>query len=653
MTRTDAITRTPSASGTERSGRSSVTIRLRLRAFVAIGVVLVAAVAYAAWYSVDYMRDRTEQIHELTDRKDRLYEFELASAAVRNTVMEAVFAGQGNIDLPEAEAIQAFQAHVGAVTESLSGAQAGDPPADTFVQIRAMTESLSNYLTEANRITALAYSDVDAAAAALPAFEALADLVTGQQQEILLTLDSLVLDAQARGDRVPGELASVAVALVAIAIALLGASAFVIGRSLRRSLGTLGEVARAIAGGDLRARTAVNTDDELGELASAINEMASDLEVTVRQMEVTAERDGFGSRLSEALEMADTESEAMTTIERAMLAVSSTAPMEILLADSSKSHLARSASNPIAGAPGCPVESPFSCVAVRRGNPVVFDDSEALNACPKLRDRAAGSVAAVCVPVTFMGRALGVLHSTAPVGAPLPPKAVGQLTALATQAGARIGTVRSFERTQLQATTDGLTGLRNRRTAETELRGLLNDGVQLSLVMADLDHFKLLNDTYGHATGDRALRVFSQVLESSLRESDIAARFGGEEFVIAMPNTTVATAADVLDRLQERLAGATAESGNPSFTASFGVVDSSVSGSLEELLRVADAALYRAKEDGRNRTYLADQRDVVEARQPATPPTTVAAGFRRLSTVGALQRAAALDDPMPEGALQR
>src|SRR5207249_5199383 len=143
--------------------------------------------------------------------------------------------------------------------------------------------------------------------------------------------------------------------------------------------------------------------------------------------------------LVEALEMADEEQSTYEVVERAMVEVSEQTPMELLISDSSRAHLERVATSPTAGAPSCPVESPFSCVAVRRGNPVVFDSSESLNACPKLRDRPDGECSAVCVPVSFMGRALGVLHTTGEVGKPLAPEQVAQLTTLATQAGARIG----------------------------------------------------------------------------------------------------------------------------------------------------------------------------------------------------------------------
>ncbi len=107
-----------------------------------------------------------------------------------------------------------------------------------------------------------------------------------------------------------------------------------------------------------------------------------------QELTLQAQRDNFGSQLVEALEMADEEHATYDVVRRAMEEISPVTPMELLVSDSSRAHLEQVAVNPAAGAPGCPVESPFSCVAVRRGNPVVFESSEALNACPKLRDRA-------------------------------------------------------------------------------------------------------------------------------------------------------------------------------------------------------------------------------------------------------------------------
>ena len=368
------------------------------------------------------------------------------------------------------------------------------------------------------------------------------------------------------------------------------------------------------------------------------------------ELTAQAQRDTFSSQLVEALEMVDEEDVAYDVVERAMLEISDVTPMELLLSDSSRAHLVRAASSPAADPPQCPVQSPFSCVAVRRGNPVVFESSEALNACPKLRDRAVHAGSAVCVPVGFMGRALGVLHATGADGKPPAGEQLDQLTTLATQAGSRIGTVRAFEKSQLQASTDGLTGLLNRRTAESQVRAMLNNGRMVAIVIADLDHFKALNDTHGHEAGDRALRLFAQVTQSALREHDLIARWGGEEFVIVLPELDSHQALSVVERIRAELAESHTGA-HPQFTASFGVTDTTAADTLEQLMHIADRGLYRAKQDGRDRAIIG---------QPSSEPPTLATApepqQREHRATGSaaprrphLQDAADEEDPRPSG----
>ncbi len=123
--------------------------------------------------------------------------------------------------------------------------------------------------------------------------------------------------------------------------------------------------------------------------------------------------------------------------------------------------------------------------------------------------------------------------------------------------------------------------------------------------MADLDHFKLLNDTYGHDAGDRALRLFAETVRRSLRADDIFARWGGEEFVIAMPRTDASAATEILERVRIVLAETCERAETPSVTASFGVTDTTMGRYLADLLRLADGALQTAKAQGRNRVRTA------------------------------------------------
>jgi two-component system cell cycle response regulator len=172
----------------------------------------------------------------------------------------------------------------------------------------------------------------------------------------------------------------------------------------------------------------------------------------------------------------------------------------------------------------------------------------------------------------------------------------------------------SVQQTIELAVTDGLTGLNNRRYLDTHLKLLFDRatarGRPLSICITDIDRFKSVNDTYGHDAGDEVLREFANRVRSTVRGADLACRFGGEEFVVVMPDTTPETAASVAERLrmvvemnpfQLRQAGVSI-----AITASIGI-SSTVWGaeSAEQLLKQADMALYEAKHAGRNRVVAA------------------------------------------------
>jgi diguanylate cyclase (GGDEF)-like protein len=235
----------------------------------------------------------------------------------------------------------------------------------------------------------------------------------------------------------------------------------------------------------------------------------------------------------------------------------------------------------------------------------VFESSEYLNACPHLADRPSGACSAVCIPVSSMGHNLGVLHITGPDGAPPAIERTDGLSVVATQAGIRIDNLRSVASMQLQASTDGLTGLSNRRaTTELLARLLRSHGDVVAVAMVDLDHFKKLNDTLGHEAGDRALRAFADVARRALRDHDVLGRWGGEEFVIALPGLDRHLAVPVLDRIRKALVDASERAELPTMTASFGVVDSSLATDVDTAVRLADEALLTAKTRGRDRVVV-------------------------------------------------
>lgn len=158
------------------------------------------------------------------------------------------------------------------------------------------------------------------------------------------------------------------------------------------------------------------------------------------------------------------------------------------------------------------------------------------------------------------------------------------------------------------ATTDPLTGVANRREfmacAEHELARVRRYGRPLALLMLDVDHFKSINDDYGHAAGDEVLRLLAAAARDCLRECDVVGRLGGEEFAVALPETQLPEAVEVAERLRRRLAELTVNAGAKKirFTASLGVsICRSADPTIEAPLSRADHALYAAKRGGRNR----------------------------------------------------
>jgi diguanylate cyclase (GGDEF)-like protein len=174
---------------------------------------------------------------------------------------------------------------------------------------------------------------------------------------------------------------------------------------------------------------------------------------------------------------------------------------------------------------------------------------------------------------------------------------------------------------------DGLTGIDNRphfiAQAERALEASRRLGEEVCVILCDLDHFKAINDKYGHATGDHVLRQSVLACRTHLRASDLFGRFGGEEFCILLPGCSIADARQRCEQLRAAIATVASDSANPGSTvsASFGVAATSSSGyELRQLLAHADAALYRAKFAGRNCVVLYDTMHAVSVRSHSEQP---------------------------------
>lgn len=156
--------------------------------------------------------------------------------------------------------------------------------------------------------------------------------------------------------------------------------------------------------------------------------------------------------------------------------------------------------------------------------------------------------------------------------------------------------------------TDPLTGLWNRRYFMIHLESAFSyskrHGVPISLVMADIDHFKIINDTFGHSVGDQVLIQVSDIFTELSRKEDVVARFGGEEFIILLPHTNSLMAGNFAERLRKKIERSRFSKFDYHLTVSFGVAEKTPFDTLETFIKRVDDALYQAKRNGRNQTFI-------------------------------------------------
>ena len=367
----------------------------------------------------------------------------------------------------------------------------------------------------------------------------------------VLTRKSLIdaADARTRDRLLAGLLAS---------LALVGIVAYLQGRSIVRYLREFSTVARGIAQGALGERAPVRGRDEFAVLGTALNDMAAQLEERLAELEAERGR-------------------ARETLARFGEALAATHDAKQLLR--------------IVAAEAAEVTSAKACRIVSAdGSVVVSGDEEADG------DR-------LSIPLIAAGERFGTLEL---VGDSFSKEERMNAASLAAHAVVALENARLHGMVERQALVDGLTGLANRRAAAAALHAEAAQSERLetplSIVLADLDGFKDVNDEHGHAVGDEVLRAFADVLRETVRESDVAGRWGGEEFLLLLPGADLDGAAQLAERVRVGLATRRIPSAPElRVTASFGVAEYAGESNSEQLVAAADSALYRAKRGGKDR----------------------------------------------------
>ena len=405
-------------------------------------------------------------------------------------------------------------------------------------------------------------------------FRALASEPLSRERDLRL----LVLAPQARIDESTDWAQSRIFLAMLVVLALIAAVAYLEGRSIVRSLGHVADAARGIARGRLGDRVGVRGRDEFASLGRAFNEMADQLEARVRELEEERRRVRETTlRFGEALA-------ATHDIDQLLRVIVESA------VESTGASLGQLVNN--------------GRVLIEFGDEAGPADLE--------------------FPLSAGRETFGSLRLFGQKFNSEQRESAGWLVGHAVIALANAQRHRTVEQ---QALVDGLTGLANRRLCtaalEKELARAERFGEPLALVLADIDDFKDINDRWGHPTGDEVLKAFAETLQASVREIDLAGRWGGEEFALLLPGTDLNGGRDLAERVRRKLVRrkfVAPDGERIRVTASFGVAAFPQAATQDQLVAASDGALYDAKRSGKNRVAVAEALAASSGAEAASEP---------------------------------
>ncbi len=414
--------------------------------------------------------------------------------------------------------------------------------------------------------------------------------------------------------------------VLCLALTLVAILGGLIVRGLLVAVRPLVEGARSVGSGDLSYRVPVRDDDEIGQLAKAFNDMADQLqrerhttqeelvtshdrlEELVDNLQLRHQQGDLLRRMLELLESSVDRTEAFRTASPFFVRLFPNSAGAVMAINASKSQVDTVAWWGQEKAPD--VFTPGACWSLRRGTLHLAREGDPEPFCAHVEEDCECSL---CVPMVAQGEALGVLHLRPHEGHALSQETLELAQSVAEQLSLAMANLSLRDTLRQQSIRDPLTGLFNRRfmeeSLEREIFRARRKREPVSVIMLDVDHFKRFNDQYGHDAGDVVIQAVGRHLREAVRAEDVVCRYGGEEFVLIMPGSTLSHASQRAESLRtgvNQLALSLGTTQLPRVTVSIGVASYPMNGqTTATLIKSADQALYQAKRNGRDRIVVA------------------------------------------------
>lgn len=406
------------------------------------------------------------------------------------------------------------------------------------------------------------------------------------------------------------------VVLAITALLFLCVLFFIFKRRVLHPVVKLSDVVKRLAAQDYAAVPPnLEQIDEIGDMAQAIGIFRDNgLERLRLEEEQNADRNmrDLLSRMTQRMQASDTLDDLKDVIERFTPQIALGYAGRLYILDKPRQAMVEICSwlDPVHSRTEF---SPLSCWALRRGLPHRTGGQNVDVPCDHLQAGGDDEADFICLPLTAQREILGLLYLERRGDAQqAPTRSDVYLTMLAENIGLAVANLRLRDALREMAMADPLTGLANRRHLDAVLGLELAAGERpLSCLMMDVDHFKRINDSFGHDAGDAVLREVGATLKGSSREGALAFRFGGEEFLLLLPGLSLDQAYERAEEVRGRIAAMRIEHEGKdlgTITASFGVSSTPEVCGADKLVQTADAALLRAKAAGRNRVVAADRR---------------------------------------------